>query len=157
MAPCALSKEERIKTMTPLAETIGNRTAPAAATGSQDAVVLIGRLLLANLFILAGLNKLGSAEGTIGYIASIGLPLAELIFYATVALEIVGGLLLAVGFKARTVAAALGLFSIAAAVLFHADFADLNQTTAFLKNLSIAGGMFLVAAFGPGRFSLDRG
>lgn len=129
----------------------------ATSTSSQDAAALVGRLLLATLFILAGVNKIGAAEGTIGYIASVGLPFAEPIYYATVALEIVGGLLLAVGFKARYAAAALGLFSIAAAVLFHADFADQNQMTAFLKNLSIGGGMFFVAAFGPGRFSLDRG
>lgn len=128
----------------------------AAPSVSQDALALVGRLLLAALFILAGVNKIGAAEGTIGYIASVGLPLAEPIYYATVAIEIVGGLMLAVGFKARYAAAALGLFSIAAAVLFHADFADQNQMTAFLKNLSIGGGMFFVAAFGPGRFSLDR-
>lgn len=127
------------------------------ASGKQDTLTLIGRVLLASLFVLAGVNKLGAAEGTIGYIASAGLPLAGPIFYATVALEIIGGLMLAVGFKARTAATALGLFSIAAAVFFHADFADQNQVTAFLKNLAIAGGMFFVAAFGPGRLSLDRG
>ncbi len=129
-----------------------------AATASQDATALVGRLLLATLFVLAGVNKLGdAAQGTIGYIASVGLPFAEGIYYATVALEIVGGLMLAVGFKARYAAAALGLFSLAAAVFFHADFADQNQMTQFLKNLSIAGGMFFVAAFGPGRLSVDRG
>lgn len=129
----------------------------ASAPASHDAVALIGRLLLASLFVLAGVGKLGAAEGTIGYITSAGLPFAQAIFYATVALEIVGGLMLAAGFKARYAAAALGLFSIAAAVFFHADFADQNQMTQFLKNLSIAGGMFFVATYGPGRFSIDRG
>lgn len=143
--------------MTTLTDNLETVPTPSVATGKQDAIALVGRLLLANLFILAGVNKLGAAEGTIGYIASVGLPLAELIYYATVALEIIGGLMLAVGFKARYAATALGLFSMAAAVLFHADFADQNQMTAFLKNLSLAGGMFFVAAFGPGRFSLDRG
>ncbi|MEM1053666.1 MAG: DoxX family protein [Pseudomonadota bacterium] len=127
-----------------------------ASNGSQDIAALIGRLLIASLFILAGINKLGAAEGTIGYIASVGLPLAEPIYYATLAIEIIGGVMLAVGFKARYAAAALGLFSIAAAVFFHADFTDQSQMTSFLKNLSLAGGMFFVAAFGPGRFSLDR-
>ena len=143
--------------MNTMTETLSSSSAPTTTTGTQDAVALASRILLASLFILAGVNKLGAAEGTIGYIASVGLPLAEPIFYATVALEIVGGLMLAVGFKARPAAAALGLFSIAAAVLFHADFADQNQITAFLKNLSIAGGMFFVATFGAGRLSLDRG
>ena len=143
--------------MTTLTDTLETVPTPSLTTGKQDAIALVGRLLLANLFILAGVNKLGAAEGTIGYIASVGLPLAEFIYYATVALEIIGGLMLAVGFKARYAATVLGLFSIAAAVLFHADFADQNQMTAFLKNLSLAGGMFFVAAFGAGRFSLDRG
>lgn len=131
-------------------------SAPNAAP-YQDITALVGRLLLASLFILAGVNKIGAAEGTIGYIASVGLPLPEVIYYATVAIEIVGGLLLAAGLKARQAAAALGLFSIAAAVLFHNDFADQMQMTMFLKNLAIGGGMFAVAAFGPGRLSIDRG
>lgn len=129
---------------------------PASSSGSQDAVALLGRLLLATLFILAGFNKIGAAEGMIGYIASVGLPFPEAIYYATVALEIVGGLMLAVGFKTRYSAAALGVFSIAAAVLFHNNFAEQAEMTNFLKNLSLAGGMFYVAAFGPGRFSIDR-
>lgn len=139
--------------------TVTDTITPAQTTTSatQDRVALIGRLLLANLFVLAGINKLSAAEGTIGYIASVGLPLAEPIYYATVALEIVGGLMLAVGFKARYAAAALGVFSILAAVFFHANFADQNEMTSFLKNLSLAGGMFMVAAFGPGRLSIDRG
>lgn len=132
-------------------------TPSATATGSQDAIALVGRLLLANLFILAGVNKLGAAEGTIGYIASVGLPLAEPIYYATVALEIVGGVMLAAGFKARPAAITLGLFSIAAAIFFHSGLSDQSQMTAFLKNLSLAGGMLFLAAFGAGRFSLDRG
>ncbi|WP_108787842.1 DoxX family membrane protein [Erythrobacter sp. Alg231-14] len=123
----------------------------------QDATALVGRLLLAALFVLAGINKIGAAEGMTGYIASAGLPAPELIFYATVALEIGGGLLLAVGLKARYAAAALGLFSIAAAVLFHNNFAEQAEITSFLKNFAIGGGMFMVAAFGPGRYSIDRG
>lgn len=134
-----------------------NATSEHTSSGKQDAVALIGRLLLAALFILAGVNKLGSAQGTVGFIESVGLPLAEPIYYATVALEIIGGLVLAVGYKARYAAAALGLFSIAAAAVFHSDFGDQSQVTSFLKNLSLAGGLFYVFAFGPGRLSLDRG
>ena len=128
----------------------------AATTPSQDAAALVARILLASVFVLSGIAKLGAAEGTIGYIASVGLPFAEVVYYATLALEIGGGLLLIAGFKARQIAAVFGLFSIAAAVLFHADFADQNQMTHFLKNISIAGGMFAIAAFGPGKFSLSR-
>lgn len=123
---------------------------------SQDSFALVARLLLAALFILAGINKLGAMEGTVGYIASVGLPFPELVYFGTVALEIGGGLLLAAGFKARYAALALGVFSVLTAVIFHSNFAEQSEITAFLKNLAIAGGMFAVVAFGPGRFSLDR-
>lgn len=126
------------------------------AIGAKDGVALASRLLLAAIFLIMGLGKLSAAEGTIGYIASVGLPFAEGIYYATIALEIVGAGLLIAGYKTRAAAVALGVFSIAAAVLFHADFADQMQLASFLKNLAIAGGMFQLAAFGPGRLSFDR-
>ena len=127
------------------------------ANAKQDTVMLISRVLLAALFILAGVGKLSGMEGTVGYIGSKDLPFPELLYFGTVALEIGGGLFLAAGFKARYAAAALGVFSILAAIIFHNDFAQQSEMTAFLKNLAIGGGMFMVAAFGPGRFSLDRG
>ncbi|WP_285712917.1 DoxX family protein [Erythrobacter oryzae] len=129
----------------------------AAATSTQDAVALGARLLLAALFLLAGLGKLAAIGGTAGYIASVGLPFATGLTYATIALEVVGAGLLIAGYRTRAAAIALGLFSILAAAIFHADFADQMQFTSFLKNLAIAGGMFQLAAFGPGRLSLDRG
>lgn len=123
----------------------------------QDALALGARLLLAAIFLIMGIAKLGAIEGTTSYIASVGLPLPELVFYAVVALEITGAALLIAGYRARSAAIALGLFSIAAAMLFHANLADQAQLASFLKNLAIAGGLFLLAAFGPGRLSLDRG
>ncbi len=123
----------------------------------KDATALVARVLLAVLFLLAGLGKIGAVEATTGYIASVGLPMAAALCYATIALEIGGGLLLIAGYRTRLVATALGLFSIVAGIIFHADFADQMQITNLLKNFAIAGGMFQLAAFGPGRFSLDRG
>ena len=140
--------------MNTLAQDTATVSAPSI-TGT-DAAALAGRILLAAIFVLSGVTKLGAVEGTIGYIASVGLPFADAIFYAVVALEIVGGLMLIAGFKTRLVALALGAFSIAAAVTFHADFADQNQMIHFLKNLALAGGMLQVAAFGPGRLALSR-
>ncbi|KWV92228.1 LysR family transcriptional regulator [Erythrobacter sp. YT30] len=119
-------------------------------------LALGGRLLLAAIFILSGVNKLGAVEGTIGYIASAGLPFATATFYAVVALEIVGGVMLVVGVKPRLTAVALAVFSIVAAIVFHSDFADQNQMIHFLKNLALAGGLLQVAAFGAGRLSIDR-
>lgn len=126
-------------------------------TTAQDSLALAGRVLLAALFLIAGVNKIGAVEGTSGYIASVGLPFPELLYWATLALEIIAAIMLIVGYKARYAALALGVFSIVAAVFFHADFADQQQMTSFLKNFAVAGGLFFVAAFGPGRFSLDRG
>lgn len=123
----------------------------------RDATALVGRILLAVLFLLAGIGKLPAAEATKGYIASVGLPLPGVVFYLTVALELLGGLALIVGYKTRYVALALGLFSIAAAAIFHNILADQMQMTMFLKNFAIAGGMFMLALYGPGRLSIDRG
>lgn len=131
-------------------------TLSAPALTRNDILALTGRALLAAIFILSGLTKLSAIEGTTGYIASVGLPFAEAIFFAVVALEIVGGLMLVVGYKTRSAAVALAAFSVTAAALFHSDFADQNQMIHFLKNLALAGGMLQVAAFGPGRLALDR-
>ena len=133
--------------------------APLADTKitSQDAMAFGARILLAAIFILSGFAKIDAADGTIGYIASVGLPYAEVIYYAVIALELVGGFGLVIGFKARFVALALAGFSIIAALLFHAELGDQNQFIHFLKNFALAGGLIQVAAFGPGKLSLDRG
>ncbi|WP_082701008.1 DoxX family protein [Erythrobacter sp. YT30] len=141
--------------MNTLAQDAGSSIETSKFT-SQDMLALGGRLLLAAIFILSGVNKLGAVEGTIGYIASAGLPFATATFYAVVALEIVGGVMLVVGVKPRLTAVALAVFSIVAAIVFHSDFADQNQMIHFLKNLALAGGLLQVAAFGAGRLSIDR-
>ncbi|MEM8725588.1 MAG: DoxX family protein [Pseudomonadota bacterium] len=139
--------------------TLAHETTVGSASNSstmQNGLALVSRLLLAALFILAGINKLTGMEGTVGYIASVGLPAPEVVYFGTVALEIVGGLMLAAGFKARYAAAALGTFTLLTAFIFHNDFSQQIEITLFLKNLAIAGGMFAIAAFGPGRLSIDR-
>ena len=130
-------------------------------TTTNDALALIGRILLAWLFLVSGFDKIGGFAGTAGYIASKGLPMPDVLAGATIALEVVGGLLLIVGFKARWVAAAFAAFTLVATLLFHNYWAmpeaqQAMQKLMFLKNLSIAGGMLMVVAFGPGRWSVDR-
>lgn len=122
---------------------------------------LVGRVLLALMFVIAGVGKIGGFEGTVGFIASKGLPLPAVLAAGTVALEIVGGLALIAGFKARWAALALAAFTLLATVLFHNYWAmpaeqQYVQQLMFLKNLGVAGGMLMVFAFGPGRFSIDR-
>jgi putative oxidoreductase len=118
-------------------------------------IAAVGRVFLAALFLMSGLSKLGAAAATTGYIASAGLPLPGVVFVITLVVEIGGGLLLLVGFQARPVAAVLALFSVAAAILFHNNFADQNQAIHFIKNVAIAGGLLQVAAAGAGRLSFD--
>lgn len=115
----------------------------------------VGRVFLATLFLASGLSKLGAAAATMAYIESAGLPLSSLVYAITVAVEVGGGLLLLIGFQARPVAAVLALFTVAAAVIFHSNFADQNQAVHFLKNVAIAGGLLQVAVAGAGRLSFD--
>ena len=123
-------------------------------------LALVGRVLLALMFVLSGVGKLGDIAGTAGYIASGGLPMASALAVIVGLLELLGGLAIVVGFQARWAALALGLFTLAASLLFHkfwaapADQAFVQQLL-FMKNLSVAGGMFLVAALGTGPLSID--
>lgn len=127
----------------------------------QNPLALLGRLLLAALFLPAGVGKLlGGVAGTAGYIASKGLPMPEVLAVATIALEIGAGLMLLLGFKTRWAAFALALFTLAAGFLFHNYWAmpeaqQMMQKLMFNKNLAIAGGLFVLAAFGAGSLSLD--
>lgn len=120
----------------------------------NDTLNLIARLLLAQIFILAGLTKLGTGyAGTEAYMASMGVP--ALLLPAVIALEVGGGLALAVGLMARPAAAALAVFTLLAACIFHNHFADSMQMILFMKNLAITGGLLMVVAYGGGRLSLD--
>ena len=121
---------------------------------------LIGRLLLALMFLLAGLSKLGGLEGTAGYIASKGLPMAQLLAIATAALEVGAAVMLIVGWQARWAALALAAFTLLATVLFHNYWAmpadqQMMQQLMFMKNLSVAGGLLLLFSFGAGALSFD--
>ncbi|KQV89777.1 DoxX family protein [Rhizobacter sp. Root1221] len=118
-------------------------------------IAAVGRFLLAALFLISGLSKLGATAATTSYIASAGLPLPGVAYAITLLVEIGGGLLLLIGFQAKPVAVVLALFTLGAAIFFHNNFADQNQAIHFVKNLAIAGGLLQVAAAGAGRLSLD--
>ena len=138
-------------------------TSVASTTPAQDALALLGRILLAALFVPAGFGKISGFEGTVGYIGSVGLPLPALGAIAAIMVELGLGLLLLLllGFKTRISAIVLAVFTVAAAVFFHnywalpVEKAFVNQLM-FWKNIGIAGGLLAFAAFGAGRFSIDK-
>ncbi|MGP1716915.1 MAG: DoxX family protein [Methylophilus sp.] len=125
-------------------------------TQFQAIVSVIGRILLSQIFIISGVGKAADPEGTIGYIQSVGAPLPEVAYAIALFVELGLGIALLVGFKARWAAAGIALFTFATAFLFHFNLADQIQQIMFLKNLTIAGGLLIVVAFGAGAYSLDN-
>jgi len=122
---------------------------------------LVGRILLALIFIISGFGKIMGFDATLGYISSAGLPFAQLSAIAAIVVELGGGILLVVGWKARWAAAALFLFVLVAALYFHAFWASppdqaMMQQIQFLKNLAIMGGMLYIMAYGSGPYSVDK-
>lgn len=114
---------------------------------------LLGRLLIAPMFIVAGAGKIGGYAATQGWMEAMGVP--GMLLPAVIALEIGGGLALLLGWQARLMAGLLAGFTIVAAAIFHNDFADQIQSLMFMKNLAIAGGLLFIAAQGAGGLSLD--
>jgi putative oxidoreductase len=129
--------------------------APSTSLTSANVAAVLGRVLISAIFVLSGLSKLTAAAGTIGYIEAAGLPLAPVALAVAIAIEVLGGLALIVGFKTRWVAAALALFSVVTALAFHSNLGDQNQFIHFFKNIAMAGGLLQIVAFGGGALSLD--
>ncbi len=129
-------------------------------TASAKPLALIARILLAAIFISAGLSKLGGFAGTVSYIASRGLPVPELVAVLTIAVEVLGGIAIVIGYKVRIAGLLLASFTLLAAFIFHnfwpvpADQAYV-QNIMFMKNLSMAGGLLLLTVLGAGAFSVD--
>jgi putative oxidoreductase len=132
-----------------------NTASASTSTLGQTALPLVGRVLLAAIFLVSALGKIAAPAATQGYIASVGLPLPLLSYVGAIAVELLGGILLIVGYRTRTVAALLAVFSVVSALIFHHALADQNQLFHFLKNLSMAGGLLQVVVFGAGALSLD--
>ncbi|AWI78346.1 DoxX family protein [Parazoarcus communis] len=126
----------------------------------QNPLSLVGRLLLAALFLPAGIGKLTGFSGTVGYISSVGLPLPEVAAALALVVEIVGGLALIAGFGTRLAALVLGVFTLVASFFFHnywgvAAEQQFVQQLLFFKNVAVAGGLFTLAALGAGAWSID--
>lgn len=114
---------------------------------------LAGRILLALIFVISGFGKLMNPAGTAGYMQAMGVP--TLLLWPTIALELLGGIAIVIGFQTRLVAFALAGFSIVSALIFHSNFGDQMQMIMFLKNLAMAGGFLLLASSGATGLSVD--
>ena len=126
----------------------------------QGIPLLVARLLLALMFVCAGIDKLTGLEGTAGYIASVGLPAPQVLALGAGVLEVAAGVLLIVGWQARWAALALAAFTLVATFIFHRYWSlpadqQMMQQLMFMKNLSIIGGLLFVFAFGAGTLALD--
>ena len=126
----------------------------------QNPVSLVGRILLAALFLPAGIGKLTGFAGTVGYITSVGLPLPQVAAAIALVVEIVGGIALITGFGTRFAALALAVFTVVASIFFHNYWAapaeqQMIQQLMFFKNIAVVGGLLTLAAWGAGSWSLD--
>lgn len=127
---------------------------------TQDLFSLLGRILIALLFVPAGWGKIAGFAGTVGYISSKGIPLPEVCAAIAIAAELGLGLLLLVGWQARWAALGLAVFTFVITVIFHNFWAVpeaqlMAQRMNFFKNMAITGGLLAFAAFGAGGWSLD--
>jgi putative oxidoreductase len=122
----------------------------------MQALVLLGRVLMSALFLIGGYEKLMAPSATMATFNRLHLPVVGAVYALAVAVELGGGLMLLAGYKTRYVAVALAAWCIATALVAHLHPADRMQMINFWKNCAIAGGFLQLAAFGPGRFSVDR-
>ena len=115
---------------------------------------LVARILISALFLLNGIFKISNYDGTVGWMEGFGIP--GILIIPAIILEIVGPILIILGYKAKIAAGFLSLFCIATAVIFHNDFSDQMQLGSFLKNIALAGGFLFIFVNGTKNFSLDR-
>ena len=126
----------------------------------ENVLNLLGRIAIAALFLPAGLNKLMAIEGTSGYFASLGLPGVAIFVWLVIAIEVLGGIALIIGYQTRFVAIGLAIFTVLASIAGHAfwaapvDAAFIAQLL-FFKNIAVTGGLLILASAGPGSISID--
>jgi putative oxidoreductase len=154
-----LNKERFVSSFFPIAQRWKTAILPPSIMWgiimSNSAIVLIGRILLSIIFILAGFGKLTAIAGTAQYFASFNLPAPTAVAVLAGLVELIAGLAILVGFQTRIAAYLLALFCIASALVAHMDWADAMQLINFQKNLAMAGGLIVLAAYGPGALSVD--
>lgn len=121
----------------------------------KDMALLVGRILIAALFLIVFYNSVRNIAGTTGYLASLGMPAPGTAVYLKLAIELLGGLAILVGWQTRLAALVLIVFMVVATLFAHLNFADGNQMNHFLKNVAIIGGLLALYVSGPGAQSVD--
>lgn len=119
----------------------------------EKIIQVVARVLLAQIFVLAGLNKIGGYADTQAYMDAMGVP--GILLPLVIILEVGGGLALIVGWQTRWAAYALAAFTALAAVIFHSDLGQQIQMILFMKNWAMVGGLLLLGVYGAGAYSLD--
>jgi putative oxidoreductase len=127
---------------------------------TTDAAALVGRILLALMFVISGFGKIGAFEDTTVFMARAGIPAVSVLLMLTILVELGGGMAIIVGWKTRQIALVIAVFVAIVTVVFHAFWAApadqrMVQQLMFMKNMSIIGGLLLLVAFGPGDWALD--
>lgn len=124
--------------------------------GVNGYVLVVGRVLLAAIFLYSAYGKITGFEGTAQFMGMYGMPIPEVFLVGTIILEVVAGIGLIVGWLGRWNALALALFLVAATLIFHNAFADPEQWRDFMKNFAIIGGLLMVTGLGAGSPSVDE-
>jgi len=120
----------------------------------QSLAAPLGRVLISLIFVTSGLNKMANFAGTQAYMESAGVP--GMLLPLVIAVELLGGLAVILGWHTRLAAFLLAGFSLVSGILFHANFGDQMQTIMFMKNLGLAGGFLMIVALGAGAWSIDN-
>tara|TARA_B100000579_G_scaffold416666_1_gene412474 strand:- start:1243 stop:1626 length:384 start_codon:yes stop_codon:yes gene_type:complete len=115
---------------------------------------LIGRIFISTIFLLSGFNKIGNYEETVGWMETFGLP--SFLLIPAIILEIIAPILIIIGYQTKIAAAALSIFCIATAIIFHNDISDQMQFIAFMKNIALAGGFLFLVVNGATGYCLDK-
>jgi putative oxidoreductase len=121
----------------------------------NSVILLVGRILMAVIFILAGFGKLSDISGTAAYFAMYNLPGGAATAVGSGLIELLGGIAILIGFQTRIAAWVLAVFSVATALIAHTNWADMMQLINFQKNLAMAGGFLVLGTYGAGALSVD--
>ena len=120
----------------------------------NNALDLLGRILISGIFLLSGFNKIGNYEGTVGWMESFSLP--GILLIPAIVLEIIAPILIIIGYKTKIAAATLSIFCIITALIFHNNLSDQMQLIAFMKNIALAGGFLFLVVNGAKGYSIDK-